>query len=86
MLLPGNGEIGHLAGALNTMADSLGRLLAQTDKDRAELLAMLASMSEGVIAADTKQRVVVVNQRAGELLSFPVEGVAGKAALGDRAG
>ena len=79
LLLPGNGEIGHLAGALNTMADSLGRLLAQTDKDRAELLAMLASMSEGVIAADTKQRVVVVNQRAGELLSFPVEDVAGKA-------
>lgn len=78
LLLAENGEIGHLAGALNTMADSLGRLLAQTDKDRAELLAMLASMSEGVIAADTKQRVVVVNQRAGELLSFPVAGVAGK--------
>ena len=78
LLLSENGEIGHLAGALNTMADSLGRLLAQTDKDRAELLAMLASMSEGVIAADTKQRVVIVNQRAGELLSFPASGASGK--------
>lgn len=78
LLLSENGEIGHLARALNTMADSLGRLLAQTDKDRAELLAMLASMSEGVIATDTKQRVVIVNQRAGELLSFPVASVSGK--------
>ena len=78
LLLSENGEIGHLAGALNTMADSLGRLLAQTDKDRAELLAMLASMSEGVIATDTKQRVVVVNQRACELLSFSSVEVSGK--------
>ena len=70
-LLPStDGEIGHLAAALNTMADSLGRLISQTTKDRAELRAMLASMSEGVIATDTKQRVVVANDRAGELLSF----------------
>jgi two-component system phosphate regulon sensor histidine kinase PhoR len=31
---------------------------------------MLASMSEGVIATDTRQRIVVVNQRAGELMDF----------------
>jgi two-component system phosphate regulon sensor histidine kinase PhoR len=73
-----NGEIKHLAGALNTMADSLGRLLAQTNKDRAELLAMLTSMSEGVIATDTKQRVLVVNARAGELLSFTAEQAQGR--------
>lgn len=73
-----NGEIGHLAAALNTMADSLGRLIAQSDKDRAELLAMLASMSEGVIATDTRRRVVVANQRAGELLAFDAGQTQGK--------
>jgi two-component system phosphate regulon sensor histidine kinase PhoR len=78
-LLPSeNGEIGNLANALNTMADSLARLLGQTNKNRAELLAMLTSMSEGVIATDTRQRIVVVNQRAGELLSFNAEGAQGK--------
>jgi two-component system phosphate regulon sensor histidine kinase PhoR len=70
LLLPGDGEIGQLAGTLNTMAESVSRLLGQTAKDRAELLAMLGSMSEGVIGTDGKQRVVVVNQRAGELFSF----------------
>ena len=78
LLVSDNGEIGRLAGALNTMAGSLGTLLAQTTKDRAELLAMLASMSEGVIATDIKQRVVVVNARAGELLSFATDSVQGK--------
>ena len=78
-LLPSeNGEIAHLAGALNTMADSLGRLLAQTTKDRAELLAMLSSMSEGVIATDVKQNILLVNYRAGELLSFAADSVHGK--------
>ena len=78
LLLPGNGEVGQLAAALNSMAESLGRLLAQTSKDRGELLAMLASMSEGVIATDTRQRVVLVNRRAGELLSFHADEVQGR--------
>jgi len=78
MLLPEDGEISHLAGTLNTMAESVGQLLEQTTKDRAELLAMLGSMNEGVIGTDTRQRVVVVNQRAGELLSFAPAGAQGK--------
>jgi two-component system phosphate regulon sensor histidine kinase PhoR len=78
LMLTENGEIGHLARALNTMADSLGRLLARTNSDRAELLAMLTSMSEGVVATDVKQNIVVVNQRAGELLSFDADKVQGK--------
>jgi two-component system phosphate regulon sensor histidine kinase PhoR len=78
LLLADNDEISHLAAALNVMADSLGRLLEQNRKDRAELLAMLASMSEGVIATDTRQRIVVVNQRAGELLAFPTDQTQGK--------
>ena len=78
LLTSEDGEIGHIAGSLNSMADSLGRMLAQSNKDRAELLAMLTSMSEGVIATDSRQRVVVVNERAGELLSFPAASVQGR--------
>jgi two-component system phosphate regulon sensor histidine kinase PhoR len=72
------GEISQLAGTLNTMAESVGRFMEQTAKDRAELLAMLGSMSEGVIGTDTRQRVVVVNERAGELLSFEAGSAQGK--------
>jgi two-component system phosphate regulon sensor histidine kinase PhoR len=39
---------------------------------------MLASMSEGVIATDTRQRVVLANNRAGELLSFSPSDAQGK--------
>ena len=78
LLLPQDGEISHLASALNLMADSLGRLLDQNQKDRAELLAMLASMSEGVIATDIRQRIVVVNHRAGTLMSFDTAHAQGK--------
>lgn len=78
-LLPSEGgEITNLAAALNTMADSLGRLISQTSKDRAELLAILASMSDGVIATDRRQRVIVVNQRAGDLFSFAWQQAQGK--------
>ena len=70
-LLPAaDGEIRQVASALNGMADSLGRVLNQTTRDRAELLAMLGSMSEGVIATDTRQKVVLVNRRAGEMFHF----------------
>ena len=78
LLTSENGEVRHLADALNTMADSLGGLLAQSNKNQAELLAMLASMSEGVIATDTRQRIVLANDRAGELLAFPAKSVEGK--------
>jgi len=79
-LLPsGSDEISSLAGALNTMADSLNVSLEENKKGRAELLAMLASMSEGVIATDTRRRIVIANQRAGEMLAFDAETAPGKA-------
>ncbi len=70
--------MGSLAVSLNTMADSLNALLAQTAKDKAELSAILESMSEGVIAINLKQQVVLVNDAAARLLGFNAEGAAGK--------
>jgi two-component system phosphate regulon sensor histidine kinase PhoR len=79
-LLPnGSDEISSLAGALNTMAESLNTSLEENKKGRAELLAMLASMSEGVIATDTRRRIVIANQRAGEMLAFDAQTAPGKA-------
>jgi two-component system phosphate regulon sensor histidine kinase PhoR len=78
VLLTGGGDIAQLSRALNTMADSLGELIAGNIKGRIELLAMLTSMSEGVIATNTRQNIVVVNQRAGELLAFDARAVQGK--------
>lgn len=64
------GEIGTLATALNSMADSLGDIIASTRQDKAQLLAVLSSMSEGVIATDTQQHVLLSNAAAARLLGL----------------
>jgi two-component system phosphate regulon sensor histidine kinase PhoR len=73
------GEIATLATSLNTMAESLSSLIDQTNKDKAELLTILSSMSEGVIATDTRQRLLIVNEAAGKLLGFETSAAVGKA-------
>lgn len=72
-----HGELGDLARSLNSMADSFTRLLATAEKDKADLQAMLASMSEGVVATDGAKRIMLVNDSASKLLQFPTE-AAGK--------
>src|SRR5262249_54951315 len=78
ILQPPKGEMGQLANSLNAMADSLGALLSQAGKDKAELTAILESMSEGVIAANLKQQVLLTNDAAGKLLGFTPPAAAGK--------
>ena len=71
------GEMGDLARSLNSMADSFTRLLAAAERDKADLQAMLASMSEGVVATDGAKRILLVNESASKLLQLPAE-AAGK--------
>jgi two-component system phosphate regulon sensor histidine kinase PhoR len=78
LLHGGSGEIGTLTSSLNTMAGSLNSLVSQLSKERGELLAIVASMNEGVIATDTRQRIVLVNHKAAELLDFPLDSAHGK--------
>ncbi len=72
------GEIGTLRDALNTMAESLQGFVRQTEKDNAELLTILASMAEGVIATDARQNILVVNHAAASLLGFELAAASGK--------
>lgn len=72
------GEMGSLAAALNTMADSNQSLLRKVQDDKAQLLAMLSSMSEGIIATDEQQHIIVANEAAGQLLQFETVSAIGK--------
>ena len=78
LLWPDKTELGTVADSLNTMADSLRSLIAQNAKDKMELLTVLASMSEGVIAADMRQRIMLVNGSAARLLEFDPDQAQGK--------
>ncbi len=63
-------ELGALARAFNTMSRRLGDQLETITVDHARLRAVLASMVEGVVAVDPRERIVHVNQVAADLLQI----------------
>lgn len=54
-------EVGLLATTLNQMADQLHAKIAELSEDRAQLLAMLTSMVEGVMVLDFRGHILQVN-------------------------
>ncbi len=54
-------EVGLLADTLNHMTDELKSKIGELSEDRAQLLAMLTSMVEGVMVLDYRGRVLQVN-------------------------
>jgi two-component system phosphate regulon sensor histidine kinase PhoR len=54
-------EVGLLADTLNHMTDQLRAKINELSEDRAQLLAMLTSMVEGVMVLDCRGRVLQIN-------------------------
>ncbi|HJW76454.1 MAG TPA: ATP-binding protein [Thermoleophilia bacterium] len=65
---PNTREIGGLADSLNAMARQLDEKIITITQQRNELQAVLSSMSEGVLAFDSEQRVISLNEEAARLL------------------
>ncbi|MCB1033474.1 MAG: HAMP domain-containing protein, partial [Acidobacteria bacterium] len=61
-------EVGTLARTFNHMAGELEERIQTIDRDRHQLLAILGSMVEGVVALDPEEQVVHMNRAAGQLL------------------
>ena len=66
----GGGEMRALARALNQMAEQLGARMATITSQRNELKAVLASMTEGVLAVDSQGQVLQFNSAAARLLGL----------------
>jgi two-component system phosphate regulon sensor histidine kinase PhoR len=64
---PQTEEMGGLADAMNQMAAQLNERIETIVRQRNQLQTILASMLEGVIAIDTEERIVSINQTAAEL-------------------
>lgn len=62
------GEVGELAVALRKLAEQLSARLRAREADEMLLLQLTESLNEGVIAVDTRQRVVRINETARRLL------------------
>jgi two-component system phosphate regulon sensor histidine kinase PhoR len=71
-------EVGTLARAFNAMTERLADQFNQLEADRQQLRAILSGMVEGVIALDADQRILYVNDRAGQLLDFQAAGAVGR--------
>ena len=83
------GEVGELAVALRELAEQLSARLRALEADETLLLQLTESLNEGVIAVDTAQRVVRINETARRLLGaraplpFPVDLLPRETALRD---
>ena len=62
LLIEAHGEIGHLASALNAMAAQLEARLRELASEKAELTAIMASMTEGVLVVDATGKIRLVNE------------------------
>jgi two-component system, OmpR family, phosphate regulon sensor histidine kinase PhoR len=71
-------EIDALADAMNRMADQLDTRIGTITSQRNLLKAVFSSMTEGVIAVDTDERVIDCNQAAEALFSIDLESARGR--------
>ncbi len=72
-----NDEVGDLGRSFNEMAARLEQEVHTIRRDQRELRAILRGMVEGVIAIDTTEHVVLMNEAASQILGIP-EGRAAK--------
>ena len=70
-------EIRGLAEVLNNMAESLGERIRTITSQKKKLDAILSGMSEGVLATDVNERIIIINPAAAELLAISADDAKG---------
>ncbi|MCL1887595.1 MAG: cell wall metabolism sensor histidine kinase WalK [Kiritimatiellaeota bacterium] len=70
-------ECASLAASFNSLCETLGRRTEAERAHRARLEAVLASMTEGVLAVDASQRIILANRAAGGMLGFDTSSAVG---------
>jgi two-component system phosphate regulon sensor histidine kinase PhoR len=71
--VPPSDELASLAEALNYMAEQLDERIGTIIRQRQEQEAVLASMVEGVMAVDQRERLITLNQAGARLLGVDPE-------------
>jgi two-component system, OmpR family, sensor histidine kinase VicK len=71
-------EIGQLGATFNDLASRLKKALAQTEAEKEKLSSILANMSDGVIATDRDNRIILINVPAQRMINMPYQQVIGK--------
>ena len=71
-------EIGEVATGLNAMGRQLSETIQTITDERNEREAVLAGMSEGVLAVDAQERIITINAAAAALLGVEPEQARGR--------
>jgi len=77
LFVAGSKELGELTEALNKMALQLGEKIRLITEQRNELETILSAMTEGVLACDSNERIITLNQAAGTLLGVDLSAAKG---------
>lgn len=72
----GRDEVGDVARALRAVQENLTRRMADLERERAEMTALISSMIEGVIALDAAGTVTTLNPAARDLLKLAPDAAA----------
>ncbi len=70
-------ESASLAAAFNFLCQSLEQRITAEHRHRAQLESILASMTDGVLAVDAGQRIILANRAAGDMLDLDPASVVG---------
>src|SRR6476660_1310759 len=81
LYVPNRDELGRLAGTLNRMSQDMHERTTQLSQTAARQSTVLGGMSEGVIAVDARQRIVLANEAAGRLYDFRPPSIEGRPLL-----
>jgi two-component system phosphate regulon sensor histidine kinase PhoR len=66
-------EIGDLTNSLNEMASALNQSFNDLEEKNNELLSVLSSIKNGVIAINNKKKIIFINDSGKEILNVPFE-------------
>ncbi len=77
----GSTETRELAEALNSMADQLDERIGTITRQQRELEGVLASMTEGVLAVDGRERIIIINPAAAEMIGLEAAEARGRSLL-----
>jgi two-component system sensor histidine kinase VicK len=77
----GNDELGQLADTINDLSTKVKEAQETTESERQRLDSVLKHMSDGVIATDRRGKIIIVNNRAVDLLGLDREEAVGKSIM-----
>ena len=77
----GNDELGQLADTINDLSTKVKEAQETTESERQRLDSVLKHMSDGVIATERRGIIIIVNNRAVDLLGLDREEVGGKSIM-----